>query len=126
MVDPYGALEYAKELLTRDGVLVASIPNVRFFDNIWQLLFHKDWRYQDAGILDRTHLRFFTKKSVERMILEAGLDVVKLQGINPIETQSSYLENRYRLINALLLNNLEDMRWLQFAIVARPNSSSKS
>ena len=34
-----------------------------------------EWQYEDSGILDRTHLRFFTKKSVETMLTEAGFTI---------------------------------------------------
>jgi 2-polyprenyl-3-methyl-5-hydroxy-6-metoxy-1,4-benzoquinol methylase len=119
MVDPYSALEFAKELLSNSGVIVASIPNVRFFDNVWSLLVHKNWEYRDAGILDRTHLRFFTRRSIEKMFADAGLRIETITGINPLETQSSYLITRFRVLNALFFNKIEDMRWLQYAVVAR-------
>jgi len=55
LVDPYDALLYAKQFLQPQGV-VTSIPNVRHFDNIWNLMIHKDWKYSEWGILDKTHL----------------------------------------------------------------------
>jgi len=41
-------------------------------------LLQGNWTYEDAGILDRTHLRFFTKKEIEKMINEAGLQLLKI------------------------------------------------
>ncbi len=91
MIDPYEAVRYAKDLLNERGRIVASIPNVRYFGNIWDLLVKKNWEYMDTGILDRTHLRFFTKRSIEALFTNLGC-------------------------------RIEDMRWLQFAVVARPDA----
>ena len=64
--------------------LVGSVPNVRYITNLYALLVRKDWQYVDAGILDRTHLRFFTRRSLERALLAHGYSVERLEGINRI------------------------------------------
>jgi 2-polyprenyl-3-methyl-5-hydroxy-6-metoxy-1,4-benzoquinol methylase len=71
-----------KQKLSRGGSLILSIPNVRYLSNINELLFSKDWRYRDAGILDLTHLRFFTKKSLLRVMQQTGWKVDKIKGVN--------------------------------------------
>ena len=76
-------LEACHSLLKPDGVIVASIPNVRYIENLRHLLFEMDWNYEDMGIRDRTHLRFFTKKSILRTFEEAGYQVLRIKGINP-------------------------------------------
>jgi 2-polyprenyl-3-methyl-5-hydroxy-6-metoxy-1,4-benzoquinol methylase len=120
LVDPYSALLYSKKLLKRNGVIVASIPNVRYFDNIWQLIVHKNWEYTEDGILDRTHLRFFTKRSVQASLNRLGYSIECIEGINSLNKNNSSLLRRFNFLNFLFLNQLEDMRYLQFAIVARP------
>src|ERR1051325_5489453 len=64
LADPYSALRYCRRLLTPEGVLIASIPNIRYFPVLFQLLVKKNWQYEDHGVMDRTHLRFFTKNSI--------------------------------------------------------------
>jgi 2-polyprenyl-3-methyl-5-hydroxy-6-metoxy-1,4-benzoquinol methylase len=49
--------------MVEGGQLVGSIPNVRYYDNFFKLIFGRDWKYTDEGVLDRTHQRFFTEKS---------------------------------------------------------------
>lgn len=71
-----------RDKLSDDGSLVISIPNVRLISNLNQILFAKDWKYIDAGILDRTHLRFFTKKSLIRVLNETGWHIDEIKGIN--------------------------------------------
>ena len=123
MVDPYSALEYAKELLTDDGCVVASIPNVRYFGNMWMLLVHRSWEYQDSGILDRTHLRFFTQESIKSLFANAGFEIRIIRGINSLDVCDGYFMNKFRILNTIFLNRIEDMRWLQFAVVATSGAS---
>jgi 2-polyprenyl-3-methyl-5-hydroxy-6-metoxy-1,4-benzoquinol methylase len=120
LVDPFAALLYSKKLLRDGGVVVASIPNVRYFENIWNLLVHKNWQYTEQGILDRTHLRFFKRRSILDTFEALGYSLECLEGINPLEKTYPRRARVLQLINWLLFNNIEDMRYLQFAVVARP------
>jgi 2-polyprenyl-3-methyl-5-hydroxy-6-metoxy-1,4-benzoquinol methylase len=122
MPDPYSALEYAKGLLAENGCVVASIPNVRYFGNIWKLLVDGTWEYTDSGILDRTHLRFFTKKSICSTFDRLGYEIQKIEGINPVDWWEPHLRQKFRYLNFFLMKKIADMRWLQFAVVARSSS----
>jgi len=122
MTDPYSALTYAKALLAKDGCVVASIPNVRYFGNVWKLLVHGTWEYTEKGILDRTHLRFFTKKSICSTFNRLGYDIQQIQGINAVDWFEPRLRQKFRYLNFLLMKKIEDMRWMQFAVVARNSS----
>src|SRR5262249_55774355 len=53
------------------GVLVASIPNVRHHTVVRNLL-DGNWTYEPAGLLDRDHLRFFTRREIEKLFFRAG------------------------------------------------------
>jgi 2-polyprenyl-3-methyl-5-hydroxy-6-metoxy-1,4-benzoquinol methylase len=52
LLEPAEVLELIKSKLSENGVIIASIPNVRYFYNLYDLIFRKDWEYKDAGILD--------------------------------------------------------------------------
>ncbi len=109
-VNPLFILKSIKKNLKEDGCIVASIPNVRYLPNLYQLLIHKDWKYdENGGILDDTHLRFFTKKSILRMFDDADYFVETVKGINPIGLF------KYKLMFALSFGMLEDTKYLQFA-----------
>ena len=71
-----------KKIMKDNGCLVASIPNVRYWVNLFRLLIEKDWKYREAGILDKTHLRFFTEKSIKRTLEKHDFVLEKFQGIN--------------------------------------------
>src|SRR5215831_5540035 len=83
MVDPEQALRYAKILLSPGGTVLASIPNVRHLPVLWHLAVRGRWEYGDCGLLDRTHLRFFTKSAILSMFQNEGYEVRSIAGINP-------------------------------------------
>ena len=118
LVDPVTILIEIRKKLARAGLVVSSIPNVRYFDHVRRFLLKKEWTYEDSGILDRTHLRFFTKKSVVEMFQTAGYEVLKICGINPTKSRN------YRVFNLILLGSISDMKYLQFACVARPQKET--
>lgn len=114
LVDPYSLLEKLKEVLTPGGVIVASIPNVLNFPAIRKLLFTKDFAYQESGIFDKTHLRFFTKKSIIRMFNEAGYSIETIEGIN--RNSRGLL---FRSLNLLTFKYIDEFKYTQFAVVAK-------
>jgi len=78
LVDPWAALASFSRYLKADGRVVASIPNARFYAIIARLIFNR-WGYRESGILDRTHLRFFTWPTIKEMFEGAGLSVERVQ-----------------------------------------------
>jgi 2-polyprenyl-3-methyl-5-hydroxy-6-metoxy-1,4-benzoquinol methylase len=70
--DPWNVLRKHNRLLRTGGSIVVSIPNIRHYRIIKKLAFKGQWEYCDDGIMDRTHLRFFTLRSVREMVADAG------------------------------------------------------
>jgi 2-polyprenyl-3-methyl-5-hydroxy-6-metoxy-1,4-benzoquinol methylase len=127
MADPWAALEFTKELLTGRGVVVASIPSIRHFPTVWRLVVRKEWCYQEAGTLDRTHLRFFTRQTIEKLFQDTGYRVDLLRGIRPLHSMDgdydTYRLWRYfKLLNIITLGYINDMKFLQYAVRAQPNT----
>lgn len=85
-VDPWAVLRATVPLLSPGGVVVASIPNVRNIVVVLDLVVRGNWTYRDIGILDRTHLRFFTARSIRALFAGSGLAVETIKGINPVGT----------------------------------------
>jgi 2-polyprenyl-3-methyl-5-hydroxy-6-metoxy-1,4-benzoquinol methylase len=114
MVSPESALDAAAGTLAGGGVMVASIPNVRHWRAVlWPLLRHGTWTYSERGILDRTHLRFFTRRSACAFFAANGWRVESVHGINMIR--------RERLVSRLTARLLDDFLVPQYVIVARPD-----
>ncbi|MZH06116.1 MAG: glycosyltransferase [Nitrospinae bacterium] len=78
LVNPLVALNKVKEVLKDNGTVVMSIPNVQFYGVVHQLV-EGNWTYQKEGILDETHLRFFTFKEIQKLIEEAGLYIERIE-----------------------------------------------
>ena len=113
VLDPGELLRSLLPLLKPGGHLVSSIPNVRYFFNVVDLAVHGRWDYTDEGILDRTHLRFYTRSSLIRLLDKCGFTVENMTGINPTGSL------KFRLVNILTFGRWSDMQFLQFACLAR-------
>lgn len=113
LVDPYDVLDQIKHKLAPNGVVISSIPNMRYYNAFIKLLVKKDWQYEGHGIMDKTHLRFFTNKSIKTMYKDAGYTITTHEGIN--KTKSI----RPLLFNIPLLFTQMDMLNLQYATVAK-------
>ena len=77
--DPDGMIRKMRGYLKDNGCIIASIPNIMNAEVIYNLL-HGDFTYQDSGILDRTHLRFFTKNEILRMFNREGYEIEQIKG----------------------------------------------
>jgi 2-polyprenyl-3-methyl-5-hydroxy-6-metoxy-1,4-benzoquinol methylase len=64
LINPIELINKILPFLKRDGSIFITVPNVRHWSVINGVVLKDEWEYQDWGILDYTHLRFFTKKSL--------------------------------------------------------------
>ncbi|TXE13829.1 class I SAM-dependent methyltransferase [Seonamhaeicola algicola] len=110
---PDTILKEIKIKLKQNGVVISSIPNVRYHSAMYNFLFKKDWKYAKSGVMDYTHLRFFTSKSIKRMYMNAGYSIVHHKGINKTKSIKPYF------LNILFLFTAFDMFYLQFATIAK-------
>jgi SAM-dependent methyltransferase len=76
LVDPWTMVQRLHSALNVGGAIIASIPNVGHYSVAFPLLRGK-WEYEEYGILDRTHLRFFTKRTAFELMSRPGLVVEK-------------------------------------------------
>jgi len=77
LVDPWKTLASHKRLIKSKGYILLSIPNVRHWSVLYNLVIRGRWSYQnEGGILDRSHLRFFTRYELSKLIYETGYNVL--------------------------------------------------
>jgi len=112
LVDPQAVLIFAKQFLAKNGYILASIPNIRHFRVIISLLRDRDFKYEKFGVMDETHLRFFTAKSIVRLFEKAGYDVLTIKGIN---------KTRLPWVKSFLVGLQSDMLFPQFAVLCSAN-----
>jgi 2-polyprenyl-3-methyl-5-hydroxy-6-metoxy-1,4-benzoquinol methylase len=72
--NPWLTLQRLKPLLAADGAIYVSLPNVRNL-NILSGLASGEWRYKGSGILDITHIRFFTLAQASEMLTQTGWQI---------------------------------------------------
>jgi len=112
LVDPWKTLASHKRLIKTKGHILLSIPNVRHWRVLYNLVIRGRWSYQDeGGILDRNHLRFFTHHELLKMIYEAGYEPVAA-GHNEFGTLISW-------VNRISASVLRDFVIWQHFILAR-------
>jgi 2-polyprenyl-3-methyl-5-hydroxy-6-metoxy-1,4-benzoquinol methylase len=86
LVDPADVLKKSKALLDNRGILIISVPNVAHLWVRLQLMMGQ-WNYTERGILDKTHLRFFTRRSITKLVEENGFEILMLK-VTPIPLES--------------------------------------
>jgi len=123
-VHPLDVLTMATSLLAPNGRIIISIPNVAHLSVRLQLLLGS-FTYTDRGILDRTHLHFYTKKTLKEMISQAGLHITHMGATPaPIEEVLPVLRTISPLRGLLELNALTAKLWksalaYQYIVVAK-------
>jgi SAM-dependent methyltransferase len=126
LFDPWRALERIRSWLTPATRVLASIPNVRNLATLDDLA-AGHWRYEANGVLDITHVRFFTKASLRELFEDTGYDIVDMQPLLRPELMDSrvvarrpgQLVTRHLTIDFQDLEDLEDLYALQYVIDAR-------
>jgi 2-polyprenyl-3-methyl-5-hydroxy-6-metoxy-1,4-benzoquinol methylase len=116
--DPELLLERLKPFLAPDAAIVASIPNVRN-GGVLQSAVEGSWTYQDAGILDRTHLRFFTRREIEAMFARLGCSVDERRSVDePMMAEWIRLGRPTNIsFGALSINGLAEVEIAEFFVV---------
>ena len=116
LVDPWLVLQTATKYLTPEGTIIASLPNIRHIDTIYNLVVKGNWPYRDRGIHDRTHLRFFTKQNILELFNRSGLE------INRLETNYRLIEKPHswnRLAKFIALPGIRNFLAFQYLIQAK-------
>lgn len=119
---PEKVLTKSKVLLKENGSILMSIPNIAHNAIIIELLNNK-FTYQDTGLLDNTHIRFFTKNSLDDFIKTCGLEIEYETGIyiNPKDTEFKCLYPESTVSN--ILKDREYGEVYQFIIEAKEKTS---
>jgi 2-polyprenyl-3-methyl-5-hydroxy-6-metoxy-1,4-benzoquinol methylase len=109
---PELALQRLRRLLADKGVLIAGLPNVAHWSIRWALLRGR-WEYEDYGILDRTHLHFYTLKTATEMFEGVGYTVNRIEvsdiGVGPLRPILGLLPKGRIWLRNWLVNRFPDL-----------------
>jgi O-antigen biosynthesis protein len=119
--DPLGALKRLRKFLSPDGTFVISVPNIAH-GSVRLALLSGHFEYQDIGLLDSTHLRFFTRETLEQLLDEAELGLAELHR-HELNIEASEVPFDRDAVPADLREALEhdpEARTYQFVVKAIP------
>jgi O-antigen biosynthesis protein len=128
--DPGRTLRASKPLLREGGFVVASIPNVAHGAVRLSLLLGR-FDYQPLGVLDATHLRWFTKRSVLRLFADAGFAIEALERTSlPVFSDSGLIPrldgSDFPPPLAAAVEGADEGETLQFVVKARPDATNRT
>lgn len=85
--EPWQTMKNLAAVLKPGGRVVVSVPNVMHF-SVFRMMLEGRWEYEEAGILDRTHLRFFTRREILALLQQAGLETQEVFESKVPETET--------------------------------------
>jgi 2-polyprenyl-3-methyl-5-hydroxy-6-metoxy-1,4-benzoquinol methylase len=111
VADPWRLLRSLTAQLVPGGQLLASIPNIRFFPVLFDLVWKGRFTYRESGVLDAAHLRFFTLFEMKKLFESAGLEV--------IDTHPLIDRSTLRKVPRWCRRRLKEFRAAQYLLVGR-------
>ncbi|MFO0915198.1 MAG: glycosyltransferase [Pirellulales bacterium] len=127
--DPLHVLRRARTWLKPGGIVVASVPNVAHHSVIRSLL-AGNWTYESAGLLDETHVKFFTRREIRKLFFRGGFDLCQL---SRVQIPGDELHGMLRSAERLAIGNFsvanprddlaDDLATYQYLIVASTGES---
>jgi 2-polyprenyl-3-methyl-5-hydroxy-6-metoxy-1,4-benzoquinol methylase len=113
LADPWSMVRRLSPLVAAGGRLILSVPNIRNLKFLLRLAVLGDFRYREAGLLDRTHLRFFTRETAIELATVGGLRLVMATNAHPF----AFPDARY-LLSKASFGRLEELLAKQWIVVA--------
>jgi 2-polyprenyl-3-methyl-5-hydroxy-6-metoxy-1,4-benzoquinol methylase len=130
LIDPLRVLVELDRSLASGGHVIISVPNVA---HLWirLLLLVGRFDYLDRGILDQTHLRFFTERSLRAMLADAGLSISRftatpapLYQILPVSWHKRWVAATHAM-NAVIARRARRLLGYQFIVLAHPKGGER-
>ena len=114
MIDPWASLRSLRRVLSPNGILIASIPNIANLHVVKKIIRDR-FEYEENGILDKTHLRFFTLHTIKKMFADCGYEIV---GIDRNLSRNFFMQFAY----LWSFGYFKEGDTFQFLITARKDS----
>ena len=130
LTDPENVLKECLEHLSTDGSIVCSIPNVSHI-SVRALLLEGRWEYKETGILDSTHLKFFTLESIQELFSDCGYEITALQAVRLTAAEVDQMSNLeinqdYLKLAEQAARQDPNKNCFQYVLTARPNEKRRT
>lgn len=80
LIEPKNVLSKAHKYLKDDGFIIVSMPNIRHYSALNKIFIKGDFSYEESGIFDTTHLRFYCRKNIKELLESSGFKTIIEQG----------------------------------------------
>jgi len=122
LVDPWAVRDKLLHWLKPGGYFLASIPNVREYKTVLKILLRGTFTYEQGGVMDKTHLRFFGKKNIVELLSTNGLQIQKI--ISNLAYPVANTKTRAR-VNTLSLKIFEEFLAKQYFVLSIKKEAGK-
>lgn len=117
LYNPKKVLKESKKHLLNNGEILVSIPNIRNLKSMIKVFFKGDFSYEESGVFDHTHVRFYCKRNIINLVEESGYKIEKItSAFNVLKSKS-----KVRIINKLTFGIFEQFLTVQYLIKATKN-----
>ncbi len=125
--DPLATIRASVKFLKSSGIVAVSVPNIAHGD-VRMALLKGEFPYHDTGLLDRTHIQFFTKRNLENLIREAGLVPIETRRIVKPLFQTELEIERQDVAQSTINSILEDpeAETYQFVVKAVQDNGTRT
>mgnify|MGYP006076941207 FL=1 len=117
LIHPSEVLKKIQALLKDEGEVLISIPNIRHRKAIYKIFIKGDFAYEESGLFDYTHLRFFCKKNIRELVDQNGFKTNQMVSSLKIYKKSS----ASKLLNTLTFGLFEEFLTVQYLLKAKKN-----
>lgn len=114
LYDPWMVVKRVGRYVKKGGYIIASVPNTRNWRIVKDLILKGEWKYCSDGLLDDTHLRFFTKKSMTRLFQSEHFVVNCI-----IPTFKFWPRSKRNIVNSVTFGLFEDFLTFRYIVEAR-------
>jgi SAM-dependent methyltransferase len=112
LYDPWSVLAGIIKTMKDDGTILISIPNVKHYSLLKDLILRDRWEYCESGLLDVTHIRFFTYDGVKKLLTRTGLTLFR-ERHNIVRSRVMWL------VNKLCFNRLHTFFVFHYLVAAK-------
>ena len=104
-----------KKCLNQNGKIIVSMPNIRHYSAIYKIFIKGDFGYEESGIFDYTHMRFYCRKNIKALLESSGYKILKQQSsINNYKGKSMS-----KILNKITFRIFEEFFSYQYFFVAK-------
>jgi 2-polyprenyl-3-methyl-5-hydroxy-6-metoxy-1,4-benzoquinol methylase len=120
LYNPWGLLEKLRDSLTVDGIIVVALPNAMNWRQRVQFL-RGEFNYVHVGLMDRGHIRFFSRRAAIKMIEDAGYRIIneEREGHFPLPIVRNVLRKFSQKVDQIATNLFPGLFGLQFIFLAK-------